>query len=63
MGKGHSRGRHQGSVKLEAEDISIKTSRERDPTKLIPPYTALIKIEQDVHPFERLAFMPRREGR
>ena len=38
--------------------------RERDPKKLIPPlHGALIKNEQDVHLFERLAFMVRREGR
>ena len=38
--------------------------RERDPKKLIPPlHGALIKNEQDVHLFERLAFMTRREGR
>jgi len=38
--------------------------RERDPKKLIPPlHGALIKNEQDVHLFERLAFMARREGR
>src|SRR6516225_8063528 len=37
---------------------------ERDPKKLIPPlHGALIKNEQDVHLFERLAFMARREGR
>jgi hypothetical protein len=38
--------------------------RERDPKKLIPPlHGALLKNEQDVHLFERLAFMARREGR
>jgi len=38
--------------------------REFDPKKLIPPlHGALIKNEQDVHLFERLAFMARREGR
>jgi len=38
--------------------------RERDPNKPIPPlHGALIKNEQDVHLFERLAFMARREGR
>jgi hypothetical protein len=31
--------------------------RERDPKKLIPPlHSALPNNEQDVHPFERLAF-------
>src|SRR5256885_12461274 len=49
---------------LMVEDISIETLRERDPKKLIPPlHGALIKNEQDVHLFERLAFMARREGR
>jgi hypothetical protein len=46
-----------------AADISIETLRERDPKKLIPPCTALIKNEQDVHLFERLAFVARRDGR
>jgi hypothetical protein len=46
------------------EDISIETLRERNPKKLIPPlHDVLIKNEQDVHLFERLAFMARREGR
>ena len=31
--------------------------------QLIPLHGALIKNEQDVHLFERLAFMARREGR
>jgi hypothetical protein len=32
--------------------------RERDPRKLIPPlHGALLKNEQDVHLFERLAFL------
>ena len=49
---------------LMVEDISIETLRERDPKKLIPPlHGALIKNEQDVHLFERLAFMARRDGR
>jgi hypothetical protein len=40
------------------------TLRERDPKKLIPPlYGALLKNEQDVHLFERLAFIAKREGR
>jgi len=38
--------------------------RERDPKRLIPPlHGALLKNEQDVHLFERLAFMARRDGR
>ena len=48
---------------LLVEDIDEATLRERDPTKLIPPlHGALIKNEQDVHLFERLAFLSRREG-
>jgi hypothetical protein len=44
--------------------LRIETLRERDPKKLIPPlHGALIKNEQDVHLFERLAFLARREGR
>ena len=46
------------------EDISPEMLREKDPRKLIPPLAgALIKNEQDVHLFERLAFMTRRQGR
>ena len=46
------------------EDIDETTLRERDPKKLIPPlHGALLKNEQDVHLFERLAFMSRRDGR
>src|SRR5256885_6931966 len=49
---------------LMVEAISVETLRERDPKKLIPPlHGALIKNEQDVHLFERLAFMARRDGR
>lgn len=49
---------------LMVEDIGPETLRERDPKKLIPPlHGALLKNEQDVHLFERLAFMARREGR
>ena len=43
------------------EDIGAETLRERDPRKLIPPlHGALLKNEQDVHLFERLAFLNRR---
>jgi MoxR-like ATPase len=43
------------------EDISAETLRQRDPKKLIPPlHGALLKNEQDVHLFERLAFLNRR---
>jgi MoxR-like ATPase len=46
------------------EDIAPETLRERDPRKVIPPlHGALLKNEQDVMLFERLAFMARREGR
>src|SRR6186997_63840 len=45
------------------EDISPETLRERDPRKLIPPlHGALLKNEQDVHLFERLAFLSKRQG-
>ncbi len=43
------------------EDIGAETLRERDPKKMIPPlHGALLKNEQDVHLFERLAFLNRR---
>jgi MoxR-like ATPase len=49
---------------LLVEDIGPELLRERDPKKLIPPlHGALLKNEQDVHLFERLAFMARRESR
>ncbi len=49
---------------LMAEDIAPETLRERDPRKVIPPlHGALLKNEQDVSLFERLAFMARREQR
>ena len=48
---------------LMVEDIDEQVLRERDPKKLIPPlHGALLKNEQDVHLFERLAFLARREG-
>ena len=47
---------------LLVEDIDADTLRQRDPKKLIPPlHGALLKNEQDVHLFERLAFLNRRE--
>jgi MoxR-like ATPase len=47
---------------LVSEDIDLETLREKDPRKLIPPlHGALLKNEQDVHLFERLAFLNRRE--
>ncbi len=48
---------------LVNEDVDAVTLRERDPKKVIPPlHGALLKNEQDVHLFERLAFMARRDG-
>jgi MoxR-like ATPase len=48
---------------LLVEDIDESVLREKDPTKLIPPlHGALLKNEQDVHLFERLAFLARRES-
>ncbi len=48
---------------LLAEDVDPAVLRERDPRKLIPPmHGALLKNEQDVQLFERLAFMSRRDG-
>lgn len=45
------------------EDMTPEMLRERDPRKLIPPlHGALLKNEQDVHLFERLAFISRREA-
>ncbi len=47
---------------LMAEDISPEALRSQDPSKAIPPlYGALLKNEQDVQLFERLAFMARRQ--
>jgi MoxR-like ATPase len=46
---------------LMVEDIDADTLREKDPRKAIPPlHGALLKNEQDVHLFERLAFLARR---
>ena len=48
---------------LLVEDVDPSVLRERDPRKLIPPlHGALLKNEQDVQLFERLAFMSRRDG-
>ncbi|WP_299171915.1 MoxR family ATPase [uncultured Brevundimonas sp.] len=48
---------------LLVEDIDAETLREKTPNRLIPPlHGALLKNEQDVHLFERLAFLGRREG-
>jgi len=49
---------------LLAEDIPPDALRSKDRKTIIPPlHGALLKNEQDVHLFERLAFMARREGR
>jgi MoxR-like ATPase len=49
---------------LLAEDVSPEVLRSQDPNVSIPPlYGALLKNEQDVQLFERLAFMSRREQR
>ncbi|HEY1637075.1 MAG TPA: MoxR family ATPase [Rhizomicrobium sp.] len=46
------------------EDVPPEALREKEPHKLIPPlHGALLKNEQDVHLFERLAFLARREAR
>ena len=45
------------------EDIDPAVLRETESRKIIPPLAgALLKNEQDVHLFERLAFMSRRKG-
>ena len=44
------------------EDVDGETLRQRDTKKAIPPlHGALLKNEQDVHLFEKLAFMARRK--
>jgi MoxR-like ATPase len=49
---------------LMAEDLSPEALRAKDVKSSVPPlHGALLKNEQDVHLFERLAFMARREGR
>ncbi|MEM7283233.1 MAG: ATP-binding protein, partial [Pseudomonadota bacterium] len=45
---------------LLAEDIDPEVLKEKSGKKTIPPlYGALLKNEQDVHLFERLAFLDR----
>ncbi len=45
---------------LVNEDVDLETLRETDSKKTIPPlHGALLKNEQDVHLFQRLAFMAR----
>ncbi|WP_412776965.1 AAA family ATPase [Thalassospira lucentensis] len=49
---------------LMAEDLPPEALRAKDSKTAVPPmHGALLKNEQDVHLFERLAFMTRREGR
>jgi hypothetical protein len=46
-----------------SEDIDVETLREKNPNKLVPPlHGALLKNEQDIQLFERLAFLARREN-
>ncbi len=46
------------------EDMPLDVLQDRDPSKAIPPlHGALLKNEQDIMMFERLAFMARRQGR
>lgn len=48
---------------LLAEDMPLDVLQNKDPTKAIPPlHGALLKNEQDVMLFERLAFMARRNS-
>jgi len=48
---------------LMIEDIPPDALKAKDARQLIPPlHGALLKNEQDVHLFERLAFLSRREG-
>ena len=46
---------------LLADDIAPEAMRAREPGKLVPAlYGALLKTEQDLHLFEKLAFLARR---
>ena len=48
---------------LMNEDIDLETMREKNPDKLTPPlHGALLKNEQDVALFERLAFLARKQS-
>lgn len=48
---------------LLVEDIDPDVLRTKDTSKVIPPlHGALLKNEQDVHLFERLVFLSRRQG-
>jgi MoxR-like ATPase len=49
---------------LMHEELPLEVLRSRDPKKLIPPlHGALLKNEQDIMLFEKLAFMSKRENR
>ncbi|GAA0481651.1 MoxR family ATPase [Parasphingorhabdus litoris] len=49
---------------LLSEDMPLEVLQSQDPSKAIPPlHGALLKNEQDVMLFERLAFMAKREAR
>jgi len=49
---------------LMAEDIGPEVLREHEAKKIIPPlHGALLKNEQDIHLFERVAFLNRRDTR
>jgi MoxR-like ATPase len=46
---------------LVADEVSPETLRSQDPKVVVPPlYGALLKNEQDLHLFERVAFLARR---
>jgi len=48
---------------LMVEELPVETLRSKDPHVVIPPlHGALLKNEQDVHLFERLAFLSRRQN-
>ena len=49
---------------LVAEDVPVEALRSDDPRTVVPPlHGALLKNEQDVHLFERLVFLNRRNAR
>ena len=49
---------------LMSEDLPEEILKSKDPSSIIPPlHGALLKNEQDVHLFEKLAFMNRRQNR
>jgi MoxR-like ATPase len=46
---------------LVADEVPVEALRSKDPKVVVPPlYGALLKNEQDVHLFERVAFLARR---